>query len=264
MIGNNANEGPAFVPQNIETEADVVSWLRKTYPLLTDNDIAKVLRYYPGTDALSDPVRPLFATAGDSGPTALNQSTLATGQQQRANNIYAEATIVCPSYWLAEAYSDNAAGGQAYKYQFSVPPALHAYDVAAYFSKPGTMIYSAELVTAFQTMIGNFVVSGNPSISDKVADGASAIDRSSGNAASHWPPFSVEQPMQIDLNTTCQFSETSAQPLDGFDRGFFLDNKFCGAAGDRLDIRLVDAYTWEGGRGVRCDFWRSAGGLIPA
>ena len=35
-------------------------------------------------------------------------------------------------------------------------------------------------------------------------------------------------------------------------------------AGLRNDFKLVDAYTWEGGRGARCEFWRSMGGLVMA
>ena len=31
----------------------------------------------------------------------------------------------------------------------------------------------------------------------------------------------------------------------------------------RNDISLVNAYTWEGGRGYRCDFWRSVGPIVP-
>ena len=26
---------------------------------------------------------------------------------------------------------------------------------------------------------------------------------------------------------------------------------------------VVNAYTWEGGRGIRCDFWRSVGIVVP-
>jgi hypothetical protein len=26
---------------------------------------------------------------------------------------------------------------------------------------------------------------------------------------------------------------------------------------------VVDARSWEGGRGVRCDFWRSIGAFVP-
>lgn len=29
------------------------------------------------------------------------------------------------------------------------------------------------------------------------------------------------------------------------------------------NFSLVDAFTWEGGRGVRCDFWRSVAALVP-
>lgn len=45
LIGNNANEGPLFVPQNITTEADLVAWLELTFPLFSNDDIARILRY---------------------------------------------------------------------------------------------------------------------------------------------------------------------------------------------------------------------------
>lgn len=48
-------------------------------------------------------------------------------------NIYAETTFVCPSYWMAGAYNDY--GRTAYKYQYSVAPATHALDVAACMCK---------------------------------------------------------------------------------------------------------------------------------
>lgn len=41
--------------------------------------------YYPSTNDSVDNSDPRFATLGNSGPTALNQSSLGTGQQQRAN-----------------------------------------------------------------------------------------------------------------------------------------------------------------------------------
>ena len=92
LSGNNANEGFAFTPQNIITEDDLVAYLKVTFPLFSNNDIAKLLYYYPSTNASVDPSAPTFATSGDSGPTALNQSSFGTGQQQRADNIYAETT----------------------------------------------------------------------------------------------------------------------------------------------------------------------------
>jgi hypothetical protein len=29
------------------------------------------------------------------------------------------------------------------------------------------------------------------------------------------------------------------------------------------DFSVVDAGSWEGGRGARCDFWRSIGKVVP-
>lgn len=33
--------------------------------------------------------------------------------------------------------------------------------------------------------------------------------------------------------------------------------------GLKNNFTLVNAYTWEGGRGYRCDFWRSVGAVVP-
>lgn len=54
-------------------------------------------------------------------------------------NIYAETTFVCPSYWMAEAFSDLPR--VSYKYQYSVVPALHGTDVSAYFGPPAPQQY---------------------------------------------------------------------------------------------------------------------------
>ena len=119
------------MPQNITTEDDLVSWLQLTFPLFGNSDIAKVLLYYSTSNASVDPNADEYATSGYTGATANNESVVATGQQQRANNIYAETTFVCPSYWLAEAFSNPPR--ESWKYQYSVIPALHGSDVSAYF-----------------------------------------------------------------------------------------------------------------------------------
>ena len=84
-LQNNANEGPAFTPQNIVTQDDFVNFVRNTFPLFTEDDISRVLLYYPSTNASVDMSTPEFATSGNSTPTALNESTFGTGQQQRAD-----------------------------------------------------------------------------------------------------------------------------------------------------------------------------------
>jgi carboxylesterase type B len=253
LVGNNANEGAPFVAQNITTEDDLVAFLRYTFPLFTDTDIQRVLLYYPSSNASDTESGPLYATEGDSGTTAINQSSVGTGQQQRADNIYAETTFVCPSYWQAEAYSDPANNKSGYKYQFSVPPATHGADVAAYFGQPGGVI-GPDLSQAFKQILGNFVIQNNPSIPAAVANGANASI--STNAVSSWPPFSIDQPYQIDLN------QTGGAPIE-VPFGMNFNVTVAGGMGAQNNITLVNAYTWEGGRGQRCDFWRSVGAIVP-
>jgi hypothetical protein len=93
--------------------------LKTTFPDFSNDDIAKVLLYYPSTNASADSATAKFATSGSGPATAINVSEIATGQRQRAYNIIAETTIVCPGYWLAEAFSGG--GRKAYKYQYSLP-----------------------------------------------------------------------------------------------------------------------------------------------
>ncbi|KAL1792518.1 hypothetical protein ACET3X_009025 [Alternaria dauci] len=81
LIGNNANEGPLFVPQDITSEDDFLTWLRNTLPEFTESDIVKLLRYYPIRNTANDSSADKFATNGVTGPSALDQSSLATGQQ---------------------------------------------------------------------------------------------------------------------------------------------------------------------------------------
>jgi carboxylesterase type B len=81
LVGNNANEGPSFTPQSITSESALLTWLQSTLPEFTTDDLAKLLLYYP----ISDTSGTKFATTGVSGPSALDQSNIATGQQQRAD-----------------------------------------------------------------------------------------------------------------------------------------------------------------------------------
>ncbi|KAF2171883.1 hypothetical protein M409DRAFT_63427 [Zasmidium cellare ATCC 36951] len=259
LLGNNANEGAGFVPQNILTEDNLVAWLRSAFPLFSNIDIAKVLYYYPSSNASTNPDAALWATSGNNGTTALNQSSAATGQQQRAANIYAETTFVCPSYWLAEAFSENEMCGQAYKYQFSVAPALHGDDLRAIFLPLDDPPYTSDFRVAFQRMIGNFITHSNPSISQQEDIGVSIsqnLSTSTAGPAVEWPPFSIHAPYQVDFNTTCG----SDRIPDGDESSGLY---YCSGPGTNNDFRLVNAYSWEGGRGIRCDFWRSTGELVP-
>lgn len=259
LAGNNANEGPDFTPANISTEAELVTFLEKTFPLFTEADISDILTYYPSTNASVNPSDPLFATNGITGPTALNQSNEATGQQQRADNIYAETTFVCPSYWLVEAFTGE--GREAFHYQYSVLPSLHGNDVSGYFGA-ATPEQAPEFVDAFMHIWGNFIINGNPSLT--VDELPSNINAS--NPITSWPAWSEEAPLQINckscdhnicpvLLVDCEADERAKVNETG---GVLEDGMFV-EPGLLSNFSLVDAYTWEGGRGFRCDFWRQVG-----
>lgn len=252
LAGHNAMEGASWVPPVITTIDDLVHYLSTIFPMFDNNDIAKILYYYPSTNATDDPSAPLFATLGDSGPTHINQSIAATGQMERAIAVYGETTFICPSYWLAEAYSDNAWGGQGYKYQFSIPSAYHGADGAAFLQPPyTTSYYSTDFVYAFQTMYGNFIVNDDPSVPNRIANGVTRDANNTFNPWSEFPPYSIYEPALVDLNTTCpEIIQVGGLP-------------YCTGGDQKNVIRVADAYAWEGGRGVRCDFWKSMGELVP-
>lgn len=153
---------------------------------------------------------------------------------------------------MAEAYSGK--GRSSYKYQFSVIPALHGADVSGYFSPPGGVI-GPDLANAFQRLWGQFITSDNPSISSNIANGASS-NSSTTNPASDWPQFSIFAPYQINLNQTGG-SPFSATVLPNVNITEFRQ------PGLQNNITLHNAYTWEGGRGFRCDFWRSVSAIVP-
>ncbi|KAL8889300.1 MAG: hypothetical protein Q9192_006041, partial [Flavoplaca navasiana] len=261
LSGNNANEGPLFVAQDVVTEEDFLRYLRDSFPLFTEDDVSRVLLYYPSTNASDSADLLRFATNGVFGATAVNVSTFGAGQQQRAMNVYAETAFICPSYWLAEAFTNNER--VAYKYQYSAIPAQHGVDVNAFFG-PALPGQGPDYVRALMTSWGNFIAANDPSIPSDIAAGANGTSPESNqpNAASNWPPYSLAAPYQINFNQSGGVPfDASAYP--GFP-GIQLDNvtQFSDP-GLRNDFSLVNAYTWEGGRGMRCDFWRSVARLVP-
>ena len=62
--------------------------------------------------------------------------------------MYAEASVICPSYWFASAFSRQ--GRVSYHYQYSVPFAVHGADLTAYWGPP-TENQGPDLVMAFQS-----------------------------------------------------------------------------------------------------------------
>lgn len=121
---------------------------------------------------------------------------------------------------------------------------------------PAPPTVGPDMSMAFMRIWGSFITQDNPSIPNEVANGASSNNTAASNPASSWPEYSVYAPYQINLN------QTGGTPLEVALLGVVNVTEFVGP-GQVNDIELVNAYTWEGGRGVRCDFWRSVGGLVP-
>ena len=78
-------------------------------------------------------------------PTYTDSWRRANGRQ----NILAEATFVCPSYWMATAFTGMEK--TAYHYQYSVPFAAHRADVTAYVG-PATPNQGPEFTLAIRSM----------------------------------------------------------------------------------------------------------------
>lgn len=79
-----ANEGPGFTPQNITTDADFTDYIQNYFPDFSEDDISSVLDMYPSSED-TNPSATNYSTLGYTGPSALEMSGFANGQQQRAN-----------------------------------------------------------------------------------------------------------------------------------------------------------------------------------
>lgn len=238
LVGNNANEGPLFVPTNITNAAALQTWLQGAYPSLTSSDFDVILAAYP---ASNDTDTDRFATTGLGPETALEVSQLSTGTQQRANNIYAEATFVCPSYWLSSAF--DSGNRTAFHYQYSVPAALHGDDVSAYFG-PAMPNQPPVFTSVFRQIWGGFIETANPTTAQGL-----------GNLT--WPAWVDDgESAMLNLNTTGGVPFQSPQ-ITGVNVTEFMD------PGVQNEFSVVDALTWEGGRGARCEIWRSIASRVP-
>jgi carboxylesterase type B len=231
LVGNNANEGPLFVPTIDSTDA-LQAWVKDAFPSVSSTEFEAILAAYPLSNLENNDT---FATTGLGPVTALDTSSFASGIQQRAYNIYAEATFVCPSYWLSDAFTKN--NRTAFHYQYSVPGALHGSDVTAYFG-PATPSQPRSFNTVFRQIWSHFVTAANPA----TAKGLMNLT---------WPAWAKDgHSKMLNLNTTGGVPYSASQ-LIGTNLTEFTN------PGLQNDFSVVDALKWEGNRGARCELWRS-------
>ncbi|PYH87985.1 carboxylesterase family protein [Aspergillus ellipticus CBS 707.79] len=283
LVGNNANDGVPLTNPNITTLSSFATYLTTTFPLFTPTDLSTLHAIYHTAHTTPSDTAPRYDTLGTTPPTALNQSEMATGLQQTVLDIFAETTFDCPAQWLAEAFSSfpsssTASCGnsvssqkqadasslegskQAWKYQYSVTPAYHGADLNAYFTADEPAWPGKAFSTAFQKVWGAFIIQDSPVVSVGVAMGGmgnASVPQTGDGRWLDWPPYGRGGlAAQMDFNTTGGelVHEVVTTNLSYWVRvGAGIVNTF----------RLVDAESWEGGRGQRCDFWRDVGERVP-
>ncbi|KAJ5225998.1 carboxylesterase [Penicillium chermesinum] len=256
LIGNNANEGVLFTPQNVTTEEDFIDFAKYLMPWLNDHHIQQILAEY--ALPVSVPTAG-FATNGlNDNADADFVSPYGVGQQQRANNLYAETTFVCPAYWIADAFGLKSQ--KSYKYQFSLVNSCHGDDLRIYFgptsasSVPATM--SRAFQDSFRSFFDSFIAHGTPTNTTSYSPKAPAKIAETLETWPSWTPFDR---VQMNLNQTGGTPTRRKDPMSSCQQ---IINTYMNP-GLVPDFSMVNGYTWEGGRGRRCDFWKSIGSAVP-
>lgn len=220
-----ADEGFSFVPRNMTSLASLHSWVRLMFPRFDDALVERVLGHYPYQSLDNTDAR--FATA--------------KGYQQIANKIYAEATFICPSYWLAEAH--NGKGKKGWKMQYSIPIALHGYDAIALFGNNLQPVQGEEFVAGLQRIVGDFIRTGTP------------------GDVEEWTPFKSPNWDMLNLNQTGGVEVDVNSALDLGLNGMGL--KWMIGPGLKKEFVVENGCGWDGGRGERCAFWKAVAGQVP-
>jgi hypothetical protein len=151
MTGHNTNEGLLFASPFIMNEQDYEGWLTSLLPNISSQALSTI--------------------KNDLYPPNFNGSYGYVDQLGRVTATYADAFIVCNTFYLNSAYANRS-----FAYEFSVPPAVHAQDLNYTFFAPGPPGSSipafppggggvnASLAMDMQTYFTAFSALGSPNI----------------------------------------------------------------------------------------------------
>jgi acetylcholinesterase len=148
MIASMTDEGTGFVPQDLRTNAQFLTFWKTLVPGLNDQDLADLQVLYP-----------------DVNSTNMESATFVSKQFERLSASYADYSYICPVQDTASRLS--SAGAPVYKARFNTPnytPAYlgvpHASD-SAYFQGQASAQYPA-IAEIYSAYWASFVVSGDP------------------------------------------------------------------------------------------------------
>lgn len=156
---------------------------------------------------------------------------------------------------MAEGFSTK--DHEIYKYQYSILTALHGDDLFAYFTAGDVPVNMGQSFRdAMISFLNSFITTGTPN-TESVYNTTVPADTASFMAT--WPAYNTQNQTQANLNQTGGILNTTMDPRDPF---YYPVNMYVNP-GLEPAFNLVNAYTWEGGRGERCDFWKSVGTRVP-
>ncbi|KAI2640213.1 carboxylesterase [Xylaria nigripes] len=260
LTSNNENEGPIFTPQNITNEKEFVNFVLTNYPRLSEQNLTSILKLY----AIPEGTAEVYANSdGLTQPYSTTNSNWAVGWQQAANNLYAEATFVCPSYWIADAFA-GVGTKRSWKYQFSVASSEHGADLEPLFDDPKVPGTGMDEVfrTALQQTWGNFVVRGDPTLS---AAQISLVEKGDIDAAGigTWLQWGgrPETDFLLNMNMTGGMPVTAPRQVGGktIDLVTYVARTNGSYPELKAEFSLVRGWSWEDRRGKRCQLWVDLG-----
>lgn len=141
LVSHTLDEGPAFTPPNVKTDAELAAYIRSSYPGIAEPTLNYIIQTlypekYDGTMPYTTPL-------------------------ERTTLLISENAITCNTNFLNKAF-----GNRTYAYEFQVPPGFHGFDIPyTFYNNQGTNLTSgmvAPIGEALQGYIVNFATTGNP------------------------------------------------------------------------------------------------------
>jgi acetylcholinesterase len=153
LISSITDEGKGFVPQDLRTNAEYLSFWRTLTPGLSDQDFADLQTMYPDVQTNTD------------------SATFVLPQFDRLAAAYGDYSYICPVQDTAQLLSQ--AGAKVYKARFNIPnwtPTYmgvpHASDGSYFNGQDGTQY--PEIAETYAAYWSSFVVSGDPNTYSKI------------------------------------------------------------------------------------------------
>ncbi|KAE8313512.1 Alpha/Beta hydrolase protein [Aspergillus transmontanensis] len=141
MAGHNTNEGVLFASPFVKNDEDYANLVTSLFPGISSTALSII------TDKLY--------------PSNLSGIYGYVDQTGRLASTIGESLISCNEYFLGEAF---ARSNTSFRYEFSVPPAIHAVDLSYTFYNPGESTSGVNITLAgiMQRYFANFITTGQP------------------------------------------------------------------------------------------------------